>query len=74
MVPISLRSGRSKWREGSTIFGAKQPASGAVSPVSQWSIPNIRAKFPHFGLKVVEHSRYLPDTTMLGPSAIPLAI
>jgi hypothetical protein len=40
--------------------GAKQPASGAVSPVSQWSIPMFGAKFPHFAPKSVEHSRHLP--------------
>ncbi len=43
--------------------GAKQSTSGAVSPDSQWSIPNIRATFLCFAPKIVEHSRYLPGTS-----------
>ena len=40
--------------------GVQTSASGAVSPNSQWSIPMFRAEFPHFGSKIVEHSRHLP--------------
>lgn len=29
----------------------------------QCLIPNIRAQFPHFGLKIVEHSAQLPEAT-----------
>src|SRR5258708_7771969 len=32
---------------------------------NQCSIPNIRADFPRFGSKIVEHSRYLPSMPYL---------
>src|SRR5215471_12078874 len=41
--------------------GAKQSASGAAFSDNQCTIPNIRTEFPHFGSKIVEHSRHLPQ-------------
>jgi hypothetical protein len=43
--------------------GAQPSASGAVCPDVPSSIPNLGAEFPHFTLKTVEHSRYLPLLT-----------
>src|SRR6266851_10459508 len=39
----------------------QQPASQAILRRSARSIPIIRADFPCFGLKIVEHSRHLPS-------------
>jgi hypothetical protein len=41
--------------------GVQTSASGGVSPNSQWSIPMFRAEFLTFALKIVEHSRHLPE-------------
>jgi hypothetical protein len=37
----------------------EEAREGAVSLASSWPIPKFRADFPYFGLKIVEHSRYL---------------
>jgi hypothetical protein len=40
----------------------EEARSEAIFLGSQWSIPLFRADFLCFTLKIVEHSRYLPET------------
>jgi hypothetical protein len=48
--------------------------SGADLHLERWLIPMIGPKFPHFGLKIVEHLRYLPITRRRGKLVIALNV
>jgi hypothetical protein len=52
-----------------TRVSREEAAWGAALPGDEPPIPNIRANFPCFGLKIVEHSRYLPNGGLITPKS-----
>lgn len=48
-----------------------EPSAYVPGSLERWSIPTIGPKFPHFALKNVKHSRYLPVSCHQGQSVNP---